>query len=224
MENEDEKTADFRFLNEEAVQKYFADLNIKLLSGRHIQVGDYAVFSVLEDYYEEFRHFYGQLYAMDLCRKVFDQATYYYLNFFDAGRGKLGDPSRYRPITELQTVTGLLLLDMYFTRYFDPEKKITWTMIQEEIKSGDNRTALQRLLFQEPRTEYSDTEWQSAEKRFKTAISRFDMLGWVTQVSAGQEELCFVINPSIHRIAELYELELQDLEAFSQKVKAGRAV
>lgn len=224
MENEDEKTADFRFLTEEAVQKYFADLNIKLLSGRHIQVSDYAIFSVLEDYYEEFRHFYRQLYAMELSRKVFDQATYYYLNFFDAGRGKLGDPSRYRPITELQTVTGLMLLDMYFTHYFDPEKKITWSIIQEEVKSGDNRIALQRLLFPELRAEYSDTEWQIAEKRFKAAVSRFDTLGWVTQLSATQEELCFVINPSIHRIAELYEQELQDLEAFSHKVKQGRVV
>jgi chromosome condensin MukBEF MukE localization factor len=224
MENEDEKITDFRFLAEEAVSKYFADLNIKLLSGRHIQVSDYAVFSVLEDYYEELRYFYRQLYSMELSRKSFDQATYYYLNFFDAGRGKLGDPLRYRPITELQTVTGLMLLDMYFTRYFDPEKKITWAMIQEEIKSGDNRTALQRLLFSELRVEYSDTELQIAEKRFKTAIARFDMLGWVSQLSAGQEELCFVINPSIHRIAELYEQELQDLDAFSLKVKAGRAI
>jgi len=43
-------------------------------------------------------------------------------------------------------------------------------------------------------------------------------------LSTGQEELCFVINPGIHRIAELYEQELQDLDAFSLKVKAGRAI
>jgi chromosome condensin MukBEF MukE localization factor len=224
MENEDEKTADFRFLTEESISKYFADLNIKLLSGRHIQVSDYAVFSVLEDYYESLRYFYHQLYGMELVRKIFDQCTYYYLDFFDTGRGKLADPSRYNAITEIQTVSALMLLDMYFARYFDPEKKITWSMIREEINSGDNRVALQRLLFPEIRLEYSDTEWQSALRRFKAAVTKFDSLGWVSQLSTGQEELCFVINPSIHRIAELYQRELQDFEAFSLKVKAGRDI
>jgi len=224
MENENEKAADFRFLTEDAVSKYFADLNIKLLSGRHIQIGEYAIFSVLEDYYDDFRAFYQQLYGMELTRRVFDQSTYYYLNFFDTGRGKLSDPSRYRPITEIQTVSALMLLDMYFARFFDPEKKISWTMIKDEVQTGDHRTALQRMLFPELRVEYSDTEWQSAERRFKAAITKFNDLGWVSQLSSGQEELCFVINPSIHRIAELYEAELHDIEAFSEKVKAGRAI
>jgi hypothetical protein len=222
MENENEKAPGFHFLAEEAVSKYFADLNIKLLSGRHIQIAEYTVFSLLEDYYEDFRNFYQQLYNMVLVRRVFDQSTYYYLNFFDAGRGKLSDPSRYRAITEIQTVTALMLLDMYFTRYFDPEKKITWTIIREGIQSGDHRTALQRLLFPELRAAYSEPEWQSAERRFKIAVSKFDALGWVSQISGAQEELCFLINPSIHRIAEIYEAELLDLEAFSVKVKAGR--
>ena len=224
MENENEKAPDFRFLTEEAVSKYFADLNIKLLSGRHIQISQYIIFSVLEDYHDEFRNYYQQLYGMDLVRRVFDQSTYYYLNFFDAGRGKLSDPTRYRAVTEIQTVTALMLLDMYFTRYFDPKKKITWTIIREEIQSGDHRTALQRLLFPEFRAAYSEPEWQSAERRFKVAIAKFDGLGWVSQLSGAQEELCFIINPSIHRIAELYEVELQDLEAFSVKVKAGRPI
>jgi hypothetical protein len=224
MENENEKTADFRFLMEETVARYFADLNIKLLSGRHILVTDYGVFSVLEDYYGDFQNYYRQLYGMDLVRKIFDRSTYYYLNFFDAGRGKLSDPSRYRALTELQTVTALMLLDMYFTRFFDPEKNISWTMIREEIQSGDNRIPLQRMLFPELRAEYTDPEWQSAERRFKVAITKFNDLGWVTQSSSGQEELCFVINPSIHRIAELYEAELQDLAAFSEKVKAGKQI
>lgn len=222
MENENEKVPDFRFLADEDVSKNFADLNIKLLSGRHIQIVEYAAFSILEDYYNDFRYYYQQLYGMDLVRRVFDQSTYYYLNFFDAGRGKLSDPSRYRAITEIQTVTALMLLDMYFTRYFDPEKKITWAIIREEIQSGDHRTALQRLLFPEIRVAYTEPEWQSAERRFKIAVSKFDALGWVSQLSGAQEELCFLINPSIHRIAELYEAELQDLEAFSVKVKAGR--
>jgi hypothetical protein len=222
MENENEKTSNFRFLGDESVSKYFADLNIKLLSGRHVQVAEYAAFSILEDYYDDFRFYYQQLYGMDLVRRVFDQSTYYYLSFFDAGRGKLGDPARYRAITEIQTVTALMLLDMYFTRYFDSEKKITWAIIREEIQSGDHRMALQRLLFPEIRAAYTEPEWQSAERRFKNSVTKFDALGWVSQLSGAQEELCFLINPSIHRIAELYEAELQDLEAFSVKVKAGR--
>jgi len=222
MENELEKNPDFRFLEEEGVMKHFADLNIKLLSGRHIELVDYAVFLVLEDYFESFKNFYRQLYKLDLVRKVFDQSVYFYLNFFDAGRGKLTDPSRYRPITEIQTIVGLMLLDMYFVRYFDPEKKVLWSAIRDEVQSGDQKVPLQRLLFPELRVEYSEPEWQSAEKRFRTTIQRFNDLGWVTQLSSMNEELCFVINPSIHRMAELYEAELQNFDAFSVKVKAGR--
>jgi chromosome condensin MukBEF MukE localization factor len=223
MENELEKTSDFRFLEEEGVAKYFADLNIKLLSGRHIELKDYAVFSVLEDYFGPLKNFYLQLYKLDLVRKVFDQSVYYYLNFFDAGRGKLSDPSRYRPITEIQTIVGLMLLDMYFVRYFDPEKKVFWSAIRDEVQSGDQKVPLQRLLFPEVRVEYSEPEWQSAERRFRTTIQKFNDLGWVTQLSSTNEELCFVINPSTHRIAELYETELQDFDAFSLKFKTGRA-
>ncbi|HAL82777.1 MAG TPA: hypothetical protein DCO83_11510 [Mucilaginibacter sp.] len=219
MENEHEEITDYTFLKENAVEKYFADLNIKLLSGRHIQNNEFGIFSVLEDYYEPLKGFYQQLYKLDLVKDQFDQAVYYYLNFFDTSKGKLSDQSRYRTLTEMQTITGLMLLDMYYTKYFDEVKVIQWIDIQYEIKDGDHKANYQRILFSEIRESYTENEWMQAEKKFKDAINSFDKLGWVNRHSGAQEELKFEINPCIHRIARLYEKELEDFDAFALTIK-----
>ena len=224
MENESQEITDYSFLKEEAVEKHFADLNIKLLSGRHIQNNEFGIFSILEDYYEPLKEFYKQLYRLDLVRDQFDRSVYYYLNFFDSGKGKLSDPSRYRVLTQMQTITGLMLLDMYYTKYFDDIKTIQWTDIQREIQEGDHHANYQRILFSEVRGNYTENEWANAERKFKDAVNSFDKLGWVNRISNTQEELKFEINPCVHRIAKLYEKELEDFDVFSSTIKPDEEI
>lgn len=216
MENRPDDAVYFTIFGEEEIEKHFADLNIKLLSGRHIQQDEVNIFSVLEDYYVQLRLFYQKIYKLELVLDTADRARYYYLNFFDTGRGKLGDSSRYRTLTEMQTITGLLLLNMYYSRYFENPKVIRWGDIKQEIEYGDHRTSYQRVLFPEMRPGYIESEWTTVEKKFKTAIQSFHELGWVNRLSNSQEDLHFEIRPSIHRMAKLYAYELEHFETFVQ--------
>jgi chromosome condensin MukBEF MukE localization factor len=219
MENETvEQRTDYRFLEDERVEKYFADLNIKLLSGRHIHQDEYNAFSLLEDWYEELSGYYRQLYRLNLARDVYDQSVYYYLDFFSIGKGKISDPSRTRVLTQLQTIVGLMLLDMYYTRYFDNPKTIHWRDILQELEEGEHKSAYQRIFFDAVRPSYTQSEWQSVEGKFNKTIQSFAELGWVNRISGQQEDLAFDIKPAIHRLAKLYEQELNHFTEFASKI------
>ena len=138
MEDTDNKQAvGYAFLEIPEVEKYFADLNTKLLAGRHVQSDDYYLFLTLEEYGLQFAFFYERLYNLKLNYGLHDGVKYYYLDFFDAGKGKAMDISRYRALTELQTVIGLMLINMYYAKYFQNPKIITWSDIRKEIQFGD---------------------------------------------------------------------------------------
>ena len=125
MENGDEKITDYSFLLDSHVEENFAELNWSLLSGRHISPEDSLHFGILEDH-QEFIAYYKNLYQLSLERIEFDGVPCYYLGFFDSGKGKLNERSRIKPLSEIQTVIGLIFLDMYYARYFDHPKLVNW--------------------------------------------------------------------------------------------------
>lgn len=219
MENEDYEISDYSFLTEESVEKHFADINILLLSGKHIDHKYYAEYTILENYEAQWRSFYSNLYRLNLVTDIFDRSRYYYLDFTENGKGGLGDVSRNKELTELQTLVGLTLLDMYYQKYFDEEKIIYWNDIKTQIQESDHQEAYKRILFNDIRGSYDEKEWNIVEKKFSKTIDSFDKLGWVERQSGKNEELVFEIRPAIHRIAKLYQEELQDFETFSRQLK-----
>lgn len=219
MENGTSENHPYTFFEEDAVEKYFADLHLKLLAGRHIQQRDVNAFALLEDYYPQLKYFYAKIYSRELVQDMADTSTYFYLDFFESSREKLIDPSRYKMLSEFQTVVGLMLLDMYYSRYFQHPKNISWTDIRKEIEEGDHKQEYQQLLFKETRPDYTEREWNLAIRNFNTVIRLFDELGWVKKLSGQQQELLFTIQPSIHRLAKLYSKELEDFETFAERYK-----
>lgn len=215
MENEPEELGSYEFLTEENVERGFADLNFRLLSGVHIHMDDYQQFTLLENHEIHWRHYYARLYKLNLVRDTFDRHNYYYLDFFEDSKGKMADSSRNRPLSELQTITGLMLLDMYYQLYFEDVKLMTWAMIKKQVTDGEHAQNYQRILFQNLRPTYLDSEWQGAEKKFSNAINRFDHLGWVKKLSAQGDELEFEIKPAIHRLTKLYAYELNNFAEFA---------
>lgn len=219
MENENYEINDYSFLSEESVEKYFADINILLLSGKHIDHKYYAEYIVLESYESQWRNFYSSLYRLNLVADISDRSRYYYLDFTENGKGKLSDASRNKELTELQTLIGLTLLDMYYQKYFDEEKIIYWNDIKTQILESDHQEAYKRILFNDIRESYDEKEWSTVENKFGKTIDSFDKLGWVEKQSARNEELVFEIRPAIHRLTKLYQEELQNFELFSQQLK-----
>lgn len=219
MENENHEINDYTFLSEESVEKHFADINILLLSGKHIDHKYYLEYTVLESYESHWRNFYSRLYKLNLVADISNRSRYYYLDFTENGKGKLSDVSRNKEITELQTLIGLTLLDMYYQKYFDEEKIIYWNDIKIQILESDHQNAYKRILFNDIRDSYDEKEWSTVENKFGKTIDSFDKLGWVQKQSGRNEELVFEIRPAIHRLAKLYQEELQNFESFSQQLK-----
>lgn len=224
MENENYEINHYCFLSEESVEKYFADINILLLSGKHIDQKYYAEYIVLESYELKWRNFYSSLYRLNLIADISDRSRYYYLDFTENGKGKLSDASRNKELTELQTLIGLTLLDMYYQKYFDEEKIIYWNDIKTQILESDHQEAYKRILFNDIRDSYDEKEWSTVENKFGKTIDSFDKLGWVEKHSGRNEELVFEIRPAIHRLTKLYQEEIQNFELFSQQLKNDEAL
>jgi len=219
MENENYEVSDYSFLTEESVEKYFADINILLLSGKHIDHKYYAEYTVLKSYELNWKSFYSNLYKLNLIADIFDGTRYYYLDFSENMKGELSDTNRNKELTPLQTLIGLTLLDMYYQKYFDEEKIIYWKDIKTQILESDHQEAYKRILFNDVRESYDEREWNEVHAKFSKTIENFDRLGWVEKQSGRNEDLLFEIRPAIYRLAKLYQDELQDFEAFSQKFK-----
>ncbi|MEH3114626.1 condensin complex protein MksE [Pedobacter terrae] len=222
MENEINDIASFGFLWDDQVQKYFADINIMLLSGKHIDEKYYMAFSLLEDRSEQWTLFYKSLYNLNLVADKFDGKSYFYLDFFDTGKGKFTDHSRHRELTETQTLIGLMLLDIYYKRFFDDRKIIQWVELRNIIMEGEQQDAYKRILFNEVRTSntYDAREWGNVHRKINAAIDLFDKIGWLEKQSSSSEEVPdFEIKPAINRLAKMYEYELLNFETFVLALK-----
>ena len=222
MENGHQQNA-FGFLEDERFEKNFAELHMKLLSGRHILYEEYQLHTLLDDFFEELRSFYHTLYRLKLVKEAWFGFTYFYLDFYEGTKGKLADPSRFRELTPLQTVIGLLLLDLFYVKFFDEPKVIRWQEIKAEIHEGDKKEEFQQFLFGEVRAEFTPAEWNKVEKNVKRTAQSFEELGWIEIRSGSNEELVFELKPSIHRMAQLYDKELANFDSFLKQAKTALA-
>ncbi|HEX9980149.1 MAG TPA: hypothetical protein VGB50_06260 [Flavobacterium sp.] len=215
MADEYHTKIDFSFLSEEMVQNNFADLNIELLRGSHIQKDAFYLFQLLQEKETELRNYYITIYGLDLVRDVNSNETYYYLDFTDQSKGKLSKQERHRELSTLNIIMGILLLKMYYDKYFDFQKIIQWTDIEQQITDSEHSAQLKSILFEEQREFYSEAEWTLVKKRIVKCLREFEILGWITRTpSQSQETLSFSIRECIHRFAKLYEKELVHFDEF----------
>ena len=207
------KEIDFNFLSEEASQNYFADLNIELLKGAHIQKDSYYLYSLLQEKEGELRSYYNSLYGLELVRDRYNNETFFYLDFLD-GKGKLSRQDRHRELSALNIITGILLVKMYYDKYFELQKIVTWEDLEHHIMESEYSDGLKKIFFEEVREFYSDTEWESVRKRILKCIREFETVGWVTKIPSNEHEIHFQLKESISRFAKLYEKELLHFDEF----------
>lgn len=209
----------FFFLSNANVQNHFADLNIDLLQGKHIMSNDYYSFQLLRDYYPELKQYYHELYQLNLEKVTIDNSAYFYLDFPVDSKGKLNNSNRYREISEQQVIIGIILLNMYYDRYFEYPKELFWENIKEEIEQSELKDLYKNLFFGEIRTFYTDREWERVQELFRRTLNSFAQLGWINKLSKGKEDIHFELKESIHRFAELYKFEIEDFPQFVSKIK-----
>jgi hypothetical protein len=213
---------------EEEVESKFADVNIKLLNGRHIQVfADPAEYNLLsqESYFNGLFIFYKRLYGLDLLvRQIGLSEKYYYLFPPESELGALSSPKLHIPLTENQTLFGLMLLTMYYEKSFDRVKKGSWDDIRNTILTSERQEKYKLVLFGRINegNNYTDTEWSSVRTNFKKMAQRFDDLGWLTVKNIDSSNFKFVINVSIHRLEDIYSKELTNPEVFFDTLMARK--
>lgn len=219
MENENTRSSigqPFNFFENSDVKEKFADLNIELLSGKHIQrSSNYYLYQLLNKYYDKLRYYYDYFYSLRLEREFKDNITFYFLNFNEDTRGALSSNNRFKELSPLQTVMGIMLLNMYYDKYFDDVKEITFSDIKKEIKEGENSQSYKKLWFDEVREDYSPSEWKRVKTNVKNTVRDFDRLGWVKSMTPDEgEDIRFRLKEPIYRFQKLYEKEILNFDDF----------
>lgn len=212
---------DFSFLNYSDVQAHFADLNISLLRGRHIQTGESYIFTLVNNYVSDFTFYYRSLYGLELKREKTENVEYYYLDFSEEGKGKLNSSDRHREMTSWDSLIAFMLLNMYYDRLFDRTKTINRPAIENEILNSDLSLHYKKIFFNNSiRDNYSDPEWKTAMDNYKRALRTLDQLGWVKILPAedGDGDILFIIRESINRFANIYQYEIRHFENFVEQI------
>jgi len=217
--------AEYSFLTHHNVQSHFADLNIALLSGRHIQTGEGYLFKLVNSYSDEFRNFYRTLYGLELSKGRVENMDYFYLDFPEEGRGKLNTSERFREMTPWEAIIGLMLLNMYYDRTFEMTKTINWPTITKEIMESDMTSLYKKAFFNNTiRDNYTDSEWKNIHEKFKRVLRTFDRWGWIKlqPSDGGEDDPVFVIRDSIDRFGKLYNYEISQFDHFVDQINKKR--
>lgn len=198
------------------VQKHFADLNIELLRGRHIQDDSHYFHRLLSKYFIELKKYYEVFYNLQLDKKTFEGVTYFFLTFYEDSKGVLSANSRHRDLTAIETIIAITLLQMYYERYFDNVKEISFQDIKAKVKESEFSHLYKLAFFKNGnRDNFTPKEWANLTKNFKNVIQDFEQLGWVDKfVQIDDKNFSFTIKEAIHRFQTMYEYEISNFEEF----------
>lgn len=221
-ENISQRESDFAFLEKQDIQEHFAVLNLQLLQGGHVQRDNYYSFKLLGIYEGPIRNYYRRIHGLELVKDKTDNESYFYLDFIGESKGKTG--SSVRSLTDAEIVYSIMLMKMYYERYFEAPKEIKWEDIRKEIMESENNVAYRTLLFDSIRTEYSENEWKQVKNHLKRALRDLSTLGWIKRLAPEEgDEIHFIIKESVHRFARLYDKEINQFDAFSKAYHKSKA-
>lgn len=200
----EDENANYPFLNTDRAKKHFADADIALKQGRHLQ--DYGVdsrlFSFVDDSYERgLKEYYQQFFQMNLVRDTNDNQKFYYLDFPEDGKGKFGKENRSKELEADKVIFGILLLNIFKDKFFE-HKEMEWNEFDQIFKESEHKELWQKLLFGKLKNSYTPNEEQNVKDKVKSILKDFEKLGWVEIKNI--EEVKFEIMPSIERISRLY--------------------
>lgn len=201
MENE---SSNYPFLNSDLAKKYFADSDFALKQGRHIQDfgNDHKYFVFIDEYYDKgLQTYYETFFQVKLRREEADRERYYFLDFPEDTRGKLGKDNRSKELEDDRLIFGILLLNIYKEKFFE-KKEVRWQELAQIFKEGEHKELWQRLLYGKVKPNYSPGEETEMKNKVLKILKSFDDLGWIYFIN--QDELHFEILTSIDRIAKLY--------------------
>jgi chromosome condensin MukBEF MukE localization factor len=207
------ENANFEFLNSELSAKHFIDADIALRSGRHIQDfgNDQRIFNFIDEHYDNgLKEFYRVFCHMPLVKGMTDNDKYYYLDYPDEGKGKLGKDNRSKELEDDKVIFGILLLNIFKDKFFE-EKAVSWQDLEQIFREGENKESWQLLLFGKVKPNYTPAEEQTVKDKIRSILKDFERLGWIYFTNL--DEMKFVILPAIDRLVTLYGDVINNIDA-----------
>jgi hypothetical protein len=219
MENDN---SNYSFLTSDRAKRYFADADIALKQGRHLQDYGYdsRLFSFVDEYYDRgLKEYYQQLFQMNLVREKNDNQSFYYLDFPDDGKGKFGKENRSKELEDEKVIFAILLLNVFKDKFFE-QKEMEWSELEQIFKESEHKELWQKLLYGKVKLNYTPDEEQKVKERVKSILKDFEKLGWV--VIRNSEEIKFEIMPSIERISRLYRDAIGQVDSIQDFLNNGQ--
>jgi hypothetical protein len=213
MENENKN---YSFLNSDEAIKYFADTDIALKQGRHIQNfgNDTYLFVFVDDYFDKgLVDYYKDFWGMNLIRDSSDNERFYYLDFPESSKGKFGKENRYKILEDKKMIFAILFLNLYKEKFFE-EKEIQWRELEQIFKEGENKSLWKKLLFGKDKENYTPKEEQNVKDDITGILKEFEKLGWIS--INDPENIKFEILPAIERISRLYTDVIENVESLER--------
>lgn len=213
MEN---ANSSFPFLNTEQAKKYFADADIALKQGRHLQDfgNDIRMFSFVDEYFEKgLEEYYKKFFGMNLVRDSNDNEKFYYLDFPEDGKGRLGRENRSKELEDEKIIFGILLLNLYKEKFFE-QKEFLWQELEQTFKESEHKELWQGILYGKIKPNYTPKEELDVKDKVRKILIDFEKLGWI--FFKNQEEIHFEILPSIERLSKLYEDVINNVESIEE--------
>ena len=213
MEN---ANTNFPFLNAEQAKKYFADADIALKQGKHIQDfgNDIRLFSFIDEYYDKgLEDYYKQFFGMNLVSDKSDSGKFFYLNFPEDGKGKFGKENRSKELEDDKVIFAILFLNLYKEKFFE-QKEFQWQELEQTFKESEHKELWQNILYGKIKQNYTPKEELDVKDKVRKILIDFEKLGWIT--FKNQEEVHFEILPSIERMSKLYEDVINNVESIEE--------
>jgi chromosome condensin MukBEF MukE localization factor len=213
MEN---ANSNFPFLNTEEAKRNFADADISLKQGRHLQDfgNDSRLFSFVDEFFDKgLEDYYKQLFGMNLVRDSSDNEKFYYLDFPEDGKGKLGKENRSKELEDDKVIFGILFLNLYKEKFFE-QKEFQWHELEQTFKESEHKELWQYILYGKLKPNYTPKEEMDVKDKVRKILTDFEKLGWIT--FKNQEEVHFEILPSIERIGRLYADVINNVESIEE--------
>ena len=213
MEN---ANSNFPFLNTEQAKRFFADADITLKQGRHLQDfgNDSRLFTFVDEFFDKgLEDYYKQLFGMNLVKDFSDNEKFYYLDFPEDGKGKFGKENRSRELEDEKVIFGILFLNIYKEKFFE-KKEFQWQELEQIFKEGESKELWQTILYGKVKPNYTPKEELDVKDKVRKILTDFEKLGWIN--FKNQDEVYFEILPSIERMSRLYKDVINNVESIEE--------
>lgn len=205
----------FEFLDFPESEENFANCDIALRNGRHIQnhYHEAGMYDYIATYFEELGYLYLKLFGLQLRYGEYHDERYYFLDFTGDSKGKYGG-TRSDRLSARHTLFGLLLLKIHRLENQFGKDDIDLAKLKDRLKNENNtyRDDIYRL-FAKVSTKGGATEPDESniDTWIDNSLAKFGELGWV-YFDQDDNRGRFTILPSFNRLFDIYLQEIKEFD------------